>query len=125
MENKIPCILFILFLVFLCLFSGCATTPGTLDIVSSPPEAPVYLDNQYRGITPLTLSGVSPGKHTIEIRLNGFDIWSTSGTLDDGGYVRVEAALVPVSLPEPETTNPPVTPPSSDYPASGSRGSRG
>lgn len=114
MRNKTNLILPALFLVFLGLFCGCATTPGTLEITSSPSQAPVYLDNQYRGITPLTLSGVSPGTHTLEVRLNGYEIWSTTGTMDNGEYVVVEASLDPVSLPDTAPTAPPAPAPAPD-----------
>jgi hypothetical protein len=106
MGNKIGCILYILFPLIFCLLSGCATTPGTLEIVSNPPNAPVYVDSQYRGMTPLILSDIPPGKHTLELRMNGFETWTTNGTMDDGEHVLVEVTLVP-SLP---ATPAPLTP---------------
>ena len=71
--------------------------PGTLKIVSSPPGARVYLDNESRGTTPLALTDIPPGNHSLELRLEGFEVWVASGTMDDGGAVEVEATLIPVS----------------------------
>jgi hypothetical protein len=105
MENKIIFALFILFPLVFCFLSGCATTPGTLEISSSPPDAQVFLDNQYKGMTPLTIPEVPPGNHSLELRLKGYEPWSISGTVEDGGDVRVQATLVPVTLPGPVTTD--------------------
>ena len=110
MENKTLCILVVLFILFLDFFCGCATVPGTLDIISNPPAAVVYFDNQYRGITPLTLADVPPGNHSLELRLDGFKTWTTSGIMDDGGHVEVEVTLVPVSFMEHRPATASVTP---------------
>lgn len=44
---------------------------GTLVIISSPSEAEVYLDEEYKGKTPLSLSSVSPGEHKIKLTKEG------------------------------------------------------
>ncbi len=45
--------------------------PGSLLILSSPQEARVYLDEEYKGKTPLSLPSVSPGEHKIRITKEG------------------------------------------------------
>lgn len=47
--------------------------PGTLTIVSIPSKARVYLDNQYRGQTPLTVPGLEPGEYRIRAELAGHE----------------------------------------------------
>ncbi len=44
---------------------------GILSITSSPSEAEVYLDEEYKGKTPLSLSSVSPGEHKIKLTKEG------------------------------------------------------
>ncbi len=53
-----------------------ATQPsgnGSMQINSQPSGADVYLDDQYRGFTPLTLPEVPAGNHTVMIRLTGYN----------------------------------------------------
>jgi hypothetical protein len=45
---------------------------GSIDIVSSPAGATVLLDNIYVGITPLILSNVTTGSHTIRCTKSGY-----------------------------------------------------
>ncbi|MFA5253945.1 MAG: PEGA domain-containing protein [Methanoregula sp.] len=58
--------------------AGCTSvTPSTtgkttLQFTTSPSGAEVYLDNQYSGTTPCSLSDVSVGSHTLEYRLAGY-----------------------------------------------------
>ncbi|MCX7846381.1 MAG: PEGA domain-containing protein, partial [Dictyoglomaceae bacterium] len=58
---------------------------GNLSIYSNPSGAEVYLNGVYRGITPLTISDLSPGTYQIQLRRSGYkDLLSsvivTSGT---------------------------------------------
>lgn len=112
MENKIIPALLFLFLVPLSFLSGCtsekSSPTGTLEVITSPRGAEVYLDSVYIGTTPLKRLGISPGSHTVELRLTGYEIWTTTGTMEEGGYARVDADLVPVSSPAPVATNAPI-----------------
>jgi len=82
------------------LIAGCTTTPslgtGTLQFSSSPPGAQVYLDNQYQGTTPSTLSGVSAGPHSLEYRDPGYQSYITNITVT-AGTSSYYAALTPAS----------------------------
>jgi hypothetical protein len=66
-------------LVCCVLISGCISgqEKGTLQLSSSPSGAQVYLDNQYQGSTPSTITNVEPGNHTLEFRNPGYQSWST------------------------------------------------
>jgi PEGA domain len=69
------------------LLAGCISQPaekGTLQLTSSPAGAEIYLDNQYRGTTPSTLSGVEYGNHTLEFRSKGFTSWKAAITVPSG-----------------------------------------
>ena len=61
-------------LVVLCVFlAGCENTPvqlqqnGSVRILSLPAGAAVYLDGEYRGTTPATVTAVPAGNHTLEV----------------------------------------------------------
>lgn len=78
----------IIFLIVFVLLSGCVSGPGsekgTLILTSSPSGAECYLDNQYRGTTPVTIPDVEVGAHTLEFRSAGYTSWSTDITVTSG-----------------------------------------
>ncbi|MFA4877093.1 MAG: PEGA domain-containing protein [Methanoregula sp.] len=47
-------------------------TTGQILVSSSPSGANIYLDNAYKGITPLTLTNIPEGSHTVTLRVNGY-----------------------------------------------------
>lgn len=46
---------------------------GQIVVISEPAGANVFLDNTLRGITPLTLKTVPNGRHTVTMRLEGYE----------------------------------------------------
>ena len=82
------------------------TTPatGTISVSSSPSSANVYLDNSYKGITPLTIPDVSTGTHTIKVTLAGYQDWSTSVQVASGETLPVPASLTQSPTPKTSTT---------------------
>ncbi|HSQ93281.1 MAG TPA: PEGA domain-containing protein, partial [Methanoregula sp.] len=96
MPGKIPPLL----LITLVLVAGCtapapqdtpAETPvtGSLVVSSTPPGAEVYLDNVYRGTTPVTVIDLA-GFHTVELRLRDYQSWSKSIQIDAGTRAYVD-----------------------------------
>jgi hypothetical protein len=89
-----------LLVLFFVLLSGCISDTGagsgTLQFTSSPTGAQVYLDNQFRGSTPTSITGVSSGNHTLEFRYPGYESWSTVMMVSPGKN-NVFAALLPLS----------------------------
>ena len=83
-----------------------APATGAIAVSSSPSGANVYLDDTYKGITPLIITDVSPGTHTIEVKLEGYQDWSTSVQVTAGGTASVPASLTPSTTP----TSTPKTP---------------
>jgi hypothetical protein len=73
-------------------------TTGQLTVDSEPAGADVYLDNQYKGITPVYLSDIPDGSHTLLFRLNGFQDHTTTAVVVSGTTVNVPAMLD--SLPD-------------------------
>ena len=78
-------------------------TTSIISISSSPSGANVYLDNVYKGITPLTLTDVAPGTYTMEMKLGGYNDWSTSVQATAGNTESVSATLTSSSAPPSPT----------------------
>ena len=54
---------------------------GNIVIVSEPAGANVYLDNMIRGISPVTLTSVENGYHTILLRMDGYEDYTRAVTV--------------------------------------------
>jgi len=89
-----------------CIFlAGCESTPvqlqenGSVRILSSPAGAEVYLDGEYRGTTPATVTAVPAGNHSLEVRANGYDRWTLPVTVRAGSIANVSVTLnaIPVT----------------------------
>ncbi len=86
------------FVIFTVLIAGCTTGPApsksTLQLSSSPSGAEVYLDNQFHGTTPGTITDVGLGNHTLEYRHPGYLSWRSTITVTSGSSSYF-AALIP------------------------------
>jgi hypothetical protein len=71
---------------------------SNLAISSTPVGADIYLDQNFVGNTPSTLS-VPSGKHSVSVRKAGFQDWIREMNLS-GGAVTLNAELVPGSTPQ-------------------------
>lgn len=58
--------------------------PATLQVVSLPDKARVYLNNEFKGETPLTLRSLAPGEHRVRVERPGFDPNARTLTLGRG-----------------------------------------
>jgi len=74
----------IIFLAIACMIvAGCSSVPSipsvseaTLEFISSPSGAQIYLDSQFKGTTPSTITDVEPGQHTLEFRYPGYNTYT-------------------------------------------------
>jgi len=55
--------------------------PATLNIVSVPPGARIYLDDEFKGEAPLTLATLSPGAYRLRAEKKGYDTLTRPVTL--------------------------------------------
>jgi len=72
---------------------------GTLSINSDPSGANVYLNEQYQGTTPLTISGLPASHHyPIALTMQGYRTYVTSVYISNGKTSTVSATLTPVQI---------------------------
>lgn len=76
-----------------------SATTGSIAVTSSPSGAEIYVDNAYKGITPLTVDGVAAGTHAVRVALAGYSDWSTSVQVGSGGTTSASASLSAVPAP--------------------------
>jgi hypothetical protein len=75
---------------------------GSIEVASSPSGASVLLNNQLKGVTPLTLEALAPGTYTVKLLLDGYQEWTAEATVTAGATTSLTATLAPV----PATTVP-------------------
>ena len=51
-----------------------AAALAVLELNSTPPHAWAYVDGTFRGVTPLTVSGLSPGSHVVTLVATGYEL---------------------------------------------------
>jgi len=72
---------------------------GSIAVTSSPTGAEIYIDNAYKGITPLTVDGVAAGTHAVRVALAGYSDWSTSVQVGAGSTASASASLSAAPTP--------------------------
>ncbi|MCK4735252.1 MAG: PEGA domain-containing protein [Methanophagales archaeon] len=76
---------------------------GEIDISSDPSGAMVYLDDSYKGITPITISDVPEGYHTVKLTKPGY--WDYCETLyvsaRSNEFISKHLSLIPPLTPKP------------------------
>ena len=75
---------------------------GNIEIASSPSGARVLLvpdeesgagEPQARGVTPATITGLAPGKYTVDLEKPGYRFFQKQVTVKAGGTAKVTATL--------------------------------
>jgi hypothetical protein len=65
---------------------------GTVNVGSNPTGADVAVDGEFVGNSPAVLK-ISPGKHTLTVKMSGFKDWSREITVQAGSEVQLTATL--------------------------------
>jgi hypothetical protein len=91
-------------------------TTGTLVIDSSPLLSVVTLDGRDAGVTPVSLSGVPPGPHTLIVSHAGYLDYRANVTISAGRETEITATLQPAAA-TPSTPAATGTPPGRLAPA--------
>jgi hypothetical protein len=71
---------------------------GRIVATSQPQGAKVYLDDAYRGKTPLNLDRVATGQHKIKLVMAGYQDWSSYVSVSPSRSTTVSVDLVPLAL---------------------------
>jgi PKD repeat protein len=79
---------------------GQAPGYGTLQVITNPPQAKLYVDGVFRGYTPRSLV-LTSGSHTVLIKKTGYQDYSTSVYLLPGGTRTLNITLVPAVTNQP------------------------
>ena len=75
---------------------------GSIEVTSTPPGARVLLvaideggasEPQPRGVTPTTITGVSPGKYTVDLEKSGYRFFQKDVVVKANTTAKVKAAL--------------------------------
>jgi hypothetical protein len=90
-----------------------STSPNSVYITSDPTNAFVYLDTLYKGKTPLTITGITPGTHLVELNAPGYYAWNTTISLSGGSTRMVSAQMLSLT---PGVTTTVVTVPATPTP---------
>lgn len=65
---------------------------GTVSVNTSPDGADVYADDQFCGNAPATLK-LKPGKHSVRVKMSGYNEWSRELSVDSGSEAHLTANL--------------------------------
>lgn len=66
---------------------------GSLDLITKPEGAHVYLDGVYKGVSPILINGLSDGQHTIRLTLSGYPDQTYTFTTKNGNAGSVALAM--------------------------------
>ena len=86
-------------------------TTGQINVGSSPEGAAIWLDNGYKGITPMVLADIPQGSHSITLKMDGYQDWISTVKVDGGNYAQVSGTLSPDQQPTPTLIPPPTKTP--------------
>jgi len=67
---------------------------GNINVTSTPNFASVYLDDSYKGSTPLTIYGVEVGPHDLKVTYTGYNNYTTTCDVYNNQTTYVSATLV-------------------------------
>ena len=57
---------------------------GSLAVITDPPGAEIYIDGNFKGVSPVTIQGLSAGMHTILLTMQEYTDNSTTITITAG-----------------------------------------
>jgi hypothetical protein len=73
--------------------------PAELRITTNPDKADVFVDDDRKGTTPLTLKNITPGEHSLTISKDGYEKRSEKFNIASGEKKTVEYALTRIPIP--------------------------
>ena len=88
--------------------AGNVPTVGGLSVSSTPSGANVYVDNAFRGVTPLMLNDITTGSHTLLLQMAGYQDYVATVQVNSGATNTVAAVLNPATTPTKKAGSLPV-----------------
>ena len=82
---------------------------GTLAVTTVPQNGSVFIDNVFKGVTPLTLTDTPSGYHILHITLPGYEDYTSGVTVEPSKTVLVQANLQKSGNDNATTTGPAIT----------------
>lgn len=70
---------------------------GKLNVISIPSGANVYVDNVYKGQTPITITKLSVGQHVVKLTKAGYNNYITTISITAGKTTKLNVVLTPIS----------------------------
>jgi hypothetical protein len=70
---------------------------GSISVESSPAGADVYLDGNYHGRAPLTISDLWPGEYTVSAEMSGYRTYTTTTSVSSDTHSQVYCPLTPIN----------------------------
>ncbi len=80
-----------------------SATTGSISVSSSPSGASIFLDENYKGTTPMTIKDADVGSHTITLKYSGYQNWSQNIYVVAGQTILISASLTPQPIPASTT----------------------
>lgn len=74
--------------------------PGNVSVASTPQGANVFIDDIYKGITPVTVPEVTAGSHDVVLKLSGYQDSENNVNVPPGGTASVSVTLKPDTEPK-------------------------
>jgi hypothetical protein len=78
-------------------------TTGGISVISAPSQADVYVNNAFKGLTPITLDSLTPGSYTVLVKLSGYQDWQTTQQVTAGQTAQISATLIPSAATQTPT----------------------
>ncbi len=76
---------------FLKYMGGYAAQEGSIIVESKPKGAKIYLDGDYIGTTPDSIRRIVPGTYKIEVKMDGYKVWTKSVDVKSSEEIRILA----------------------------------
>ena len=72
---------------------------GSLAVITDPPGAEIFMDDDFKGVSPVTISGLSTGTHTVLLTLKDYANATTNISITAGQTRKYTTGLQKVYKP--------------------------
>ncbi|GAB7017067.1 PEGA domain-containing protein [Methanogenium cariaci] len=79
---------------------------GSINIQSTPSNAEVYINDEFKGHTPLIIRELGPSNYHINLKLAGYQDWDVSVDVSENEQEKISANLYPSTRTASETATP-------------------